>query len=164
VSASQEAEVLTRVVALQNRYVNALDEKDLVAWAATFVDRDEASYICRSAENEEMGWPIALMLDDCRARILDRITFVTQIWAGTFQEYRTRHFTQIVACERASTSTWQVRTNFSIEYTFDPNPTMILTSGVYADVIEIAGDDARFVSKRAIYDTTVLPQYIVYPF
>ena len=60
-------EILTALDDLQNRYIAALDNKDMEAWAATFVDNDDASYICRSAENEENGWPIALMLDDCIA-------------------------------------------------------------------------------------------------
>jgi len=158
-----ELDVLARIDALQNRYIAAIDGKDMVAWANCFSERDDASYICRSAENEANGWPIALMLDDCRARILDRIMFITKIWVGTFQDYRTRHFVQRVLCERDG-ALWKVRTNFSIEYTLDPHRTMTLAAGVYEDVIEIVGDEARFVSKKALYDTTILPQYIVYPF
>ena len=157
-------EVLTRLDDLQNRYIVALDGKDIRGWAATFSERADASYICRSAENESMGLEIALMLDDCRARILDRITFITQIWKGTFQDYRTRHFTQRVSCEQESENTFRLRTNFSIEYTLDPSASRSLATGVYEDVVVIEGGEMRFLSKRAVYDTTVLPQYIVYPF
>lgn len=159
-----QADTLARLDDLQNRYITALDSKDIRNWAAMFSERDDASYICRSAENEAMGWPIALMMDDCRARILDRITFITQIWKGTFQDYRTRHFTQRVLCEKESDTTFRIRTNFSIEYTLDPNASKLLAAGVYEDVVIIEGDEPRFLSKRAVYDTTVLPQYIVYPF
>lgn len=166
-SAALELDTLAQVDALQNRYIAALDGKDIAGWADCFSQREDASYICRSAENEANGWPIALMLDDRRARIEDRIMFITRIWAGTFQDYRTRHFLQRVSCERASDlgeGLWRARTHFNIEYTLDPNRTQTLTSGVYEDVVEIVGGEARFVSKKAIYDTTVLPQYIVYPF
>jgi 3-phenylpropionate/cinnamic acid dioxygenase small subunit len=159
-----QADILARLDDLQNRYIASLDGKDLRAWAATFSERADASYICRSAENESMGWPMALMLDDCRARILDRITFVTQIWKGTFQDYRTRHFTQRVSCEQDSETSFRVRSNFSIEYTLDPHASTTLATGVYEDVVSLEGGAPRFLSKRAIYDTTVLPQYIVYPF
>lgn len=157
-------EILTQVDELQNRYIAALDNKDMKGWAATFADTSDASYICRSAENEAHGWPIALMLDDCRARIKDRITFVTQVWKGTFQDYRTRHFTQRLSCEQESENTFRVRTNFSIEYTHDPHESRTLATGVYEDIVVIEADAPRFLAKRAIYDTTVLPQYIVYPF
>lgn len=162
-STTLELDVLAQVDALQNRYITALDGKDIAGWADCFSQREDASYICRSAENEANGWPIALMLDDCRARIEDRIMFITKIWVGTFQDYRTRHFVQRVACERDG-SLWRVRSHFSIEYTLDPHRTQTLAAGVYEDVVEIVGDEARFVSKKALYDTTVLPQYIVYPF
>lgn len=157
-------DVLTALDELQNRYIAALDGKDMKGWADTFIERDDASYICRSAENEAHGWPIALMLDDCRDRIKDRITFVTQVWKGTFQDYRTRHFTQRLSCEEESANTYRVRTNFSIEYTHDPHESKTLATGVYEDVVIIDDGKPRFLSKRAIYDTTVLPQYIVYPF
>lgn len=158
------ADTLANLDDLQNRYIVALDNKDMAGWAATFSERDDASYICRSAENESMGLPIALMMDDCQARIKDRITFVTKIWKGTFQDYRTRHFTQRLSCERESDTMYRVRSNFSIEYTFDPNASKILAAGVYEDVIVIEEGQPHFLSKRAIYDTTVLPQYVVYPF
>lgn len=161
-----ELDVMAQIDALQNRYVAALDGKDIAAWADCFSQREDASYICRSAENEANGWPIALMYDDCRARIEDRIMFITKIWVGTFQDYRTRHFVQRVSCERAGEGgdLWRVRSHFTIDYTFDPNRTQILAAGVYEDVVEIVDGEARFVSKKALYDTTVLPQYIVYPF
>lgn len=157
-------DTLMKLDDLQNRYIAALDNKDMNGWAATFTDRDDTTYICRSAENESMGWSIALMLDDCRARIDDRITFVTQIWKGTFQDYRTRHFVQRISCERIADDSYGVTSNFSIGYTFDPNASAILAFGVYQDVILVEDDEPRFISKKAIYDTTVLPQYIVYPF
>ena len=159
-----EQDILTKVDALQNRYISALDDKDMHGWLDTFAERDDASYFCKPAENEAMGLPICLMLDDCRARLKDRITFVTRIWKGTFQDYRTRHFVQRMSCEQEADNIVRVRSNFTIDYTFDPNPTATLAAGVYEDVVVLEGESARFLSKRAIYDTTVLPQYIVYPF
>lgn len=157
-------DTLVRLDELQNRYIASLDNKDMTGWAATFAEREEVSYICRSAENEAMGWPIALMLDDCRKRIEDRIMFVSQIWRGTFQDYRTRHFVQRLSCEWVAENLFRCRSNFSIEYTFDPNASKTLAAGVYEDLVVMEDSEYRFLAKRAIYDTTVLPQYIVYPF
>jgi anthranilate 1,2-dioxygenase small subunit len=69
-----------------------------------------------------------------------------------------------VSCEQESENSFRVRSNFSIEYTLDPNAPKTLATGVYEDVVVLEGEQARFLSKRAVYDTTVLPQYIVYPF
>ena len=158
------SDVIEKLDELQNRYISALDSKNMQAWSECFSSRADAAYICRSAENEAMNYPIALMYDDCRARIEDRITFVDDIWRGTFQDYRTRHFTQRISHSRVADSIFEVKSNFSIEYTLDPSASTPLATGVYEDVVVIEDDIARFLSKRAVYDTTVLPQYIVYPF
>ena len=160
----EKLEIHCRIDELQNRYILALDNKDMHGWLATFAKRDDVSYACITAENDANDWSIALMLDDCRARLEDRIIFVNQIWKGTFQDYRTRHFTQRLSCDRQAEGSYRVRSNFVIEYTFDPDPTQVLAAGVYEDVVLLDDRDAYFLSKRAVYDTTVLPQYIVYPF
>lgn len=157
-------EILMQIDNLQNRYIAAIGAKNMSDWAATFAEQDSASYICRSTENEEHGWPIALMYDDCRGRILDRITFVEKVWKGTFQDYRTRHFIQRLACDAQPDGSFLVRTNFSIEYTFDPSASKTLATGYYEDVVIEADGEWKFASKKAVYDTTVLPMYIVYPF
>lgn len=159
-----DAAVLQRVEALRQRYVDALDRRDMADWLDCFARQDAASYLCISAENMERGLEVALMLDDCRARLQDRVTFVTKVWAGTFQPYRTRHFTQLISCEAQPAGTVRVRSNFSIAITPDGGVSDVLAVGEYDDQIVLEGDEPRFLSKRAIYDTTVLPRYIVYPF
>ena len=159
-----DKDILAQLDELQNRYIASLDGKDMDGWLATFSGREDASYICRSAENEAMGYPIALMLDDCRARLKDRIIFVTKIWPGTFQDYRTRHFTQRLSCGQEDDGTVRVKSNFSIEFTLDPYPTKPLVAGVYEDVVDLSGEQPCFLSKKAVYDTNILPQYVVYPF
>src|SRR3546814_1561849 len=76
---------------------------------------DWSSDVCSSdLENEEQGLALGLMYDDCHARLLDRVTYITKIWAGTFQDYRTRHFVQRVAADRIDDNTWKSRSNFSV--------------------------------------------------
>jgi len=149
---------------LQARYIHALDNKDFQAWVDTFDTAKDTSYFCISAENEDSGLPIALMYDDCHDRIEDRVTFIETVWAGTFQEYRTRHFIERTRCRALGGDVYAVETNFSILYTPETGRTSVQVSGVYKDEIVFNGEGARFKCKRAVYDTTVLPRYIVYPF
>jgi 3-phenylpropionate/cinnamic acid dioxygenase small subunit len=157
------AAVLQRVDELQQRYVRALDDVDMPAWLATFADDPTASYVCISAENESRGLRVALMLDDCRARLLDRVTFITKVWAGTFQRYQMRHLVQRVHCEQEE-GVVRVRSNFSIVATPDGGVSTMLAAGSYLDRLLDDGTAMRILERRAIYDTTVLPRYIVYPF
>ncbi len=156
--------VLARIDALQLRYADALDRKDMEAWLATFATVDEASYSCTTVENEGRGLPLGFMLDDSHARLRDRVTYVTKIWAGTFQDYRTRHFVQRVHAQAGAHDVVACRTNFSIFYTpEETGQSQLLVVGVYHDRIAVAGGRALFLDKRALLDTTVLPRYLVYP-
>ncbi|MFA5937843.1 MAG: aromatic-ring-hydroxylating dioxygenase subunit beta [Sinimarinibacterium sp.] len=149
---------------LQARYIHALDSKNFRAWADTFSSAPDAAYFCISAENVERDLPIALMYDDCRDRIEDRIVFIEKIWVDTFQDYRTRHFIQRTHCDALASGIYVVETNFSILYTPETGRSDVQVVGVYKDEVVIEADGARFKSRRAIYDTVVLPRYIVYPF
>lgn len=144
---------------------DALDSKDMARWLSNYAEEDAASYICLSAENEEQGLALGFMYDDCRARLLDRVTYITQIWAGTFQDYRTRHFVQRVATVRIDDQTWHARSNFSVFMTpEDSGVSEVLATGRYEDVVrESAAGELRLLSRRALLDTTVLPRYLVYP-
>jgi len=151
-----------RINGLQAAYIAALDAKDMRAWLATFAESEQASYTCISAENVSSGLPVALMLDDNRGRLQDRVTFVDKVWAGTFQDYRTRHFVQPLTCEAIRSGVYHARTNFFVACTTDESSD-VLATGVYEDEVLIDGSIARFISKRAVIDTSVLPRYIVYP-
>ena len=158
------ANVIGQIDALQARYVHALDNRDLQAWVDTFDTARDSSYFCISAENEENGLPIALMYDDCRDRIEDRVVFIEKIWVDTFQDYRSRHFIECTHCEQIDERTYALETNFAVLFTPETGRTGVQVSGVYKDRIIVDGEGARFRSRRAVYDTTILPRYIVYPF
>ena len=159
-----DANNLARIDELQTRYINALDSKDIPGWLETFAVVPDASYICTTQESVDRNLPLALILDDCHARLQDRVTYITKIWAGTFQDYRTRHFTQRVSAEQISDNKVKVRTNFTVIYTpEDTGSSEVLTAGVYEDVISLANGSAQFISKKAVTDTSVLPRYLVYP-
>jgi 3-phenylpropionate/cinnamic acid dioxygenase small subunit len=157
-------EIARTIDDLQARYIYALDTKDFRAWTDTFSADPDTSYFCISAENHERNLPIALMYDDCRDRIDDRVVFIEKIWVGTFQDYRTRHFIQRTCLAELGTQLYGVHTNFSILYTPEDGRSAVQVVGVYEDEVAIQSGEARFRRKRAIYDTTILPRYIVYPF
>ncbi len=143
----------------------ALDGKDMPGWLSNYAEEEAASYFCRSAENTENGLALGFMYDDCRARLEDRVTFVTDIWVGTFQDYRTRHFVQITSFERIDASTLAVTSNFSVFMTpTDTGITQILAAGQYLDTVRQGKNgELKLLSRRAELDTSVLPRYLVYP-
>jgi 3-phenylpropionate/cinnamic acid dioxygenase small subunit len=157
---------LAAIDAINLKYIEALDSKEMNKWLDVFSEDDIASYICTSRENVERGLPLALMMDDCRARLYDRVTYITKIWAGTFEDYQTRHFVQRVRAEQIYDLGFRVWSNFSVLYTPEnAGSSGVLATGVYEDEIRLGScqSDARMLSRRVVLDTTVLPRYLVYP-
>ncbi len=156
-----DPQTLARIDALQLDYIAALDGRDMEGWAGCF--GDPCSYVCMSRENEEQGLPLAIMMDDSRARIKDRINYVTKVWAGTFEDYTTRHFVQRLACTQNGSQLLQVKSNVMVAYTTARGRSEILVAGTYLDEINVAGAAPKFRSKRVILDTVTTPRYLVYP-
>ena len=86
------------------------------------------------------------------------------MWVGTYQPYRTRHFVQRIGEVTRDHGKLQVVSNFSIAITPEGGSSSLLAVGQYEDQIVLDRGEPRFLRKRAVYDTTVLPRYIVYPF
>jgi 3-phenylpropionate/cinnamic acid dioxygenase small subunit len=105
------------------------------------------------------------MFDDCRERLEDRVTYVNEIWVGTFQDYRTRHFVQRIGHRQVDKNTAEVVSNFSVFMTpQDTGVTQVLAAGQYLDTVRLSDNgSAKLLSRRAELDTSVLPRYLVYP-
>jgi 3-phenylpropionate/cinnamic acid dioxygenase small subunit len=158
------SEVLSQIEELQLRYISALDKKNMNGWLNTFSTAAEASYLCVTAESVEAKLPLALIMDDCRGRLEDRVMFITKMWAGTFQDYRTRHFAQRVSCSAVGEGVYEVESNFMIAITpADTGQAELFATGVYTDKVQVDENGARFLSKKVITDVAVLPRYMVYP-
>lgn len=159
-----DAGVLSQIDELQMQYIDALDRKDMAAWLGTFSETADAAYVCTTAESVAANRAVALIMDDCRGRLEDRVTFVTRIWRGTYQEYQTRHLVQRVRCTPAGPDQYEVKTNAVIAFTpSDTGTAKLLTSGVYLDQVIVGSTGVKFLSKTFITDTSVLSHYIVYP-
>jgi anthranilate 1,2-dioxygenase small subunit len=156
-----DAGILARVDELQMKYLAALDRHDMNAWLECFAE--EGSYACISKENHDAGLPVAMMLDDTRARLKDRVKFIDEVWSGTYEDYATRHFVQRLECSQGSGGRFNVLSNFIVSYTNRRGGSDILVTGVYEDDIEVTGGAARFRAKKAIMDTVTTPRYLVYP-
>jgi 3-phenylpropionate/cinnamic acid dioxygenase small subunit len=155
---------LAQLDQLQAQYIYALDSKDMAGWLAQFSADPAASYICTSLENVRKEYPLALILDDCYARLQDRVTYVTKIWAGVFQDYKTRHLTQRLRVKPVDERTFEMLTGFVVYYVAEEDGTSaILTTGEYLDVVRLESSGPRFLKKKVVLDTSVLPHYIIYP-
>jgi anthranilate 1,2-dioxygenase small subunit len=157
----RDYEALLQIDTLQMNYVAALDRRDMNGWINCFAGN--GSYICTTRENDSEDLPVALMMDDCRERLQDRVKFIMEVWSGTFEDYLTRHFVQRLAYSEDREGSYAVTSNFMVTYTTAAGRSEVLVSGHYLDCIERNGSGVLFRSKKAVLDTTITPRYLVYP-
>jgi anthranilate 1,2-dioxygenase small subunit len=159
--ASGAREPTEAIQALQQRYVRALDSKDMADWLACF-DQDGAYYVI-GADNEAADLPVCLMMDDCYERLVDRVTYVTKVWPGAFEDYQTRHFIQPLGIRTRDDGLHVVLSNVTVFATDLRGRTSIFVSGRYEDVVRVRGDAALFKERKVVMDTFATPGVVVYP-
>lgn len=147
---------------LNNEYIAALNDFSMDDWLSCFTQQGQ--YILTSEENIRRNLPIAFMLDDCYARLKDRVKQVMEIQYDSSEHYQMRHFTQLISATELEEGSVKTNFNFSVYYTpRDTNQTATLCVGKYEDEIVIENGLAKFQKRVAIVDTNVLPRYVVYP-
>lgn len=145
---------------LNGKYVAALDWQDWSAWLASF--NEECIYSVTSRQNAERNLPLCYMIDDCRARLVDRVKFITEVWASTIEPYRTRHIVQRLSVEEYGDDLFKVISNFAVMFTQNNDPSSVLSTGYYEDIVKIVDGIAVFKSKTAYIDGTPA-RYLAYP-
>ena len=157
-------EVLMAFDSLQSQYVSAIDRQNMDGWLQTFANDESAAYVCTTAENVEAGFGVAWILDDCRARLLDRVTIVTKVWAGTYTAHRTRHVTQRTSWKAANAEHFAFESNFIVTYSSaEVRRTEVFATGVYHDIVRFENGKLRFMKKQAVVDGPILNRYLVFP-
>ena len=155
---------------LLTHYVRVVDDPARIdEWPDLFAA--EAEYLVVTRENEERGLSIAIIRDDSKDRILDRVTIIKQFWgAGRRVEDRhfnavwTRHVVGPTWAELAEDGRVLVGAHLLVWATtrVETEP-RLLAVGEYRDVVDFAEGAARLKAKKVILDTPVLQDAFVYP-
>jgi anthranilate 1,2-dioxygenase small subunit len=155
---------------LLTQYVRVVDDPSRIdEWPDLFAG--EAEYVVVTRENEERGLPIAIIRDDCKDRILDRVTIIKQFWgAGRRVEDRhfnavwTRHIVGPAWADLTDDGRVHVGAHVMVwaSTRVEPEP-RLLAVGEYRDIIAFTDGAAKFQAKKLILDTPVLQDAFVYP-
>src|SRR5205823_983151 len=111
---------------------------------------EEASYRVVPRENVERGLGIAHVLDDSRARIADRVTYIEKVWAEHYDDYYPRHLVSTIRLEASDGSDGEIAAaaNVAVFVTAMSNGcTTQLAVGEYRDRIVFPNGIARFREK-----------------
>ncbi|NIB40532.1 SnoaL-like domain-containing protein [Pseudomaricurvus alkylphenolicus] len=158
------SDVLSKIDDLQTRYIAVIDAKDMEGWLSTFCQVAEASYVYTTAENLRANHAMALVMDDNYQRLQDRVTIVNKVWPGTYADYATRHFVQRTACRDMGAGKYEVESNFMVMTTpEETGRSTLFATGVYFDQVVVDKDQALFLSKKVVTDSSVVERFMAYP-
>ena len=152
-------EVQLEIETLYSSYAGTLDDGPLEDWPQCFTE--DCFYQIISRENLERDLPLAIMRCESRAMLEDRVTAVRETML--YEPRYLRHHITNIAVRTGAGEHLEASANFSvIEVLTEALPRIAMTSR-YADAIERHNGAWKFSSKLCIYDSTLIPNSIIYP-
>jgi anthranilate 1,2-dioxygenase small subunit len=149
-------------------YAAAIDSGDLVSWVEMFTE--DGLYLAQPRENADRGLPLATIRCEGKGMLRDRVLAIQKTMV-----YTPRYIRHIIAApqviqeriesENAKTApqVFTSKSNFVVFQTLHMQPTQILATGEYRDVWQLSGDALLLKERRAVFDTELVPNSLIYP-
>ena len=118
---------------LHARYAHALDSDQLEDWPNFFTENGR--YRIATAENEERGLPLPVLLAEGRAMLRDRVASLRH--ANIYEPQRYRHMISGVLLEKISPQEVRSSSNFLVVRIMHDGATLVFASGRYLDRIRL---------------------------
>ncbi|MGH7755496.1 MAG: aromatic-ring-hydroxylating dioxygenase subunit beta [Vulcanimicrobiaceae bacterium] len=144
---------------LYGAYVRALDERRFDEWPELFTD--ECTYRIVARENFERGLPLSILAFESKGMLRDRVYSITQTLFHA--PYRQRHQVSGLYVRALDSDRFAVEANYLVIRTKRAEPSEILSTGRYQDVIVRDGGALKFKEKVCIFDCELIPNSIIYP-
>jgi 3-phenylpropionate/cinnamic acid dioxygenase small subunit len=141
------------------RYAEALDDGPLEAWPNFFTDVCMYQLIPR--DNVELGYPLAVIRCESRDMLRDRVSAVQETMMYE-PRYLRHHITNILLREHAG-NVLHVSANYSINEVLADELPRLFMIGRYLDTLEYVEGTWLFREKRCVFDSTLVPNSIIYP-
>lgn len=144
---------------LYAEYADVLDTEDLERWPELFVE--DAFYDVIPRENYERDMPLAIMRCDSRAMMQDRVRAIRETLM--FEPRYVRHLISSFRIAANGDGEIDVTANYAVLETLPDEMTKVLNAGRYVDMLVREDGKLRFKQKRCVYDSSVVPNSLVYP-
>lgn len=146
--------------ALYAQCAEALDDGPLEDWPEFFTE--QCLYLIIPRENVELGLPLAIMRCESRDMLRDRVTAIRETMM--YEPRNLRHHVTNLRVRTRHGNTVHASANFSVIEVLPDSLPRILMCGRYRDTLEL-GDDGRwrFAERHCIYDSTLVPNSVIYP-
>lgn len=144
---------------LYARYCESLDDGPLEQWPEFFTE--ECMYLIIPRDNFEQNLPLAIMRCESRGMLKDRVTAIQDTMM--YEPRYLRHQVTNIRIAAGAADELEVRANFCVVEVLPDELPRILIVGRYLDRLRRLGGQWLFSDKRCIYDSTLIPNSLIYP-
>ena len=144
---------------LYAEYADVLDTEDLERWPELFVE--DAFYDVIPRENYVRDMPLAIMRCESRAMMQDRVRAIRETLM--FEPRYVRHLISSFRIAANGDGEIDVTANYAVLETLPDEMTKVLNACRYVDMLVREDGKLRFKQNRCVYDSSVLPNSLVYP-
>lgn len=144
---------------LYAEYADVLDTEQFERWPELFTD--DAFYDVIPRENYERDMPLAIMRCESRAMMQDRVRTIRETLM--FEPRYIRHLISSIRIRPEGDGMVSVTANYAVLETLMDEMTKVLNAGRYVDKLVREDGELRFKEKRCVYDSSVVPNSLVYP-
>lgn len=144
---------------LYAEYADVLDMMELERWPELFTEN--AFYDVIPRENYDRDLPLAIMRCESRAMMEDRVRAIRETLM--FEPRYIRHLISNFRIKLGADGEIGVTANYLILETLSDEMTKILNAGRYVDTLVRENGVLRFKEKRCVYDSTIVPNSLIYP-
>ena len=144
---------------LYSEYTDILDTEQLERWPELFTE--DAFYDVIPRENYERDMPLAIMRCESRAMMRDRVRAIRETLM--FEPRYIRHLISSIRIIPQDDGIISVTANYAVLETLMDEMTKILNAGRYVDKLVRKNKKLRFKEKRCVYDSSVVPNSLIYP-
>ncbi len=154
-----DAELERRVVALNYRYAQCLDENRLADWPKFFTE--DCRYLIHPRDNLEMGLEGYWLYFENKRMLRDRVVSLLEV--NIYQIHFERRLVTNVMVTGREGDAWLARANYMLMHTNNEGHSSLFSVGEYRDRIVESGGELRFRSRSVIADTFTVPSHLSTP-
>lgn len=154
-----DAAVRFEIEDLYAEYADVLDCDQLERWPELFTE--DAFYDVIPRENYERDLPLAIMRCESRGMMEDRVKAIRETLM--FEPRYIRHLISSFRMTPGTAGEFGVTANYAVMETLSDEMTKVLNAGRYIDTLVRVDGVLRFKEKRCVYDSSLVPNSLVYP-
>lgn len=144
---------------LYAEYALVVDSDQWDEWPEFFTE--DCVYSLQPRENYERDMPLGLLDLESKEMLVDRVYGIKETLF--YDPYYQRHIVGAPHVIKVEGDLIHSEANYSVMRTKYDGMTTVFNAGRYIDLVQKTADGLKFKSRRAVYDSEMVPNSVIYP-